>query len=58
MSSAVEITPTKHKFVPKPAEDKSQCSLLGFICVSPAPQIATEIVADLENSVVEKYEPL
>ena len=58
ISSAVETTPTKNIYFPKPAQEKSQCSLLGFIRVSPAPQIATEIVADLVNSAVEKYEPL
>ena len=59
MASAVETTPTKNiHFFSKPAQEKSQCSLLGFIRVSPASQIATEIVADLVNSAVEKYEPL
>ena len=55
MSSEVETTNKKYDFFPKPAQEKSQCSLLGFIRVSPAPQIATEIVADLVNSAVEKY---
>ena len=51
-------TNKKHINFPKPAQEKSQCSLLGFIRVSPAPEIATEIVADLVNSAVEKYDPL